>query len=69
MGQFGDVHIGTYFPKAKKNTKSNTLNTMEMKTSVIQVAVKTCKASDDPQKMEQFLEEACTLEIIVTCQN
>ncbi|XP_014102161.2 focal adhesion kinase 1 isoform X2 [Bactrocera oleae] len=58
VGQFGDVHIGTYFPKAKKNTKSNALNTMEMKSSVIQVAVKTCKASDDPQKMEQFLEEA-----------
>ncbi|XP_054740625.1 focal adhesion kinase 1 isoform X1 [Anastrepha obliqua] len=58
VGQFGDVHIGTYFPKAKKNTKLNALGNIEMKSSVIQVAVKTCKASDDPQKMEQFLEEA-----------
>ncbi|CAD7012437.1 unnamed protein product [Ceratitis capitata] len=58
VGQFGDVHIGTYFPKAKKNTKSIIMGNMEMKSSVIQVAVKTCKASNDPQKMEQFLEEA-----------
>ncbi|XP_017468271.1 PREDICTED: focal adhesion kinase 1 isoform X2 [Rhagoletis zephyria] len=58
VGQFGDVHIGTYFPKAKKNAKPNILGNIEMKSSVIQVAVKTCKASDDPQKMEQFLEEA-----------
>ncbi|XP_067628477.1 focal adhesion kinase 1 isoform X2 [Eurosta solidaginis] len=58
VGQFGDVHIGTYFPKAKKNTKLNILGNLDMKSSAIQVAVKTCKASDDPQKMEQFLEEA-----------
>lgn len=59
VGQFGDVFIGSYNTKVKCGAKvdKNELGN----SAVIQVAVKTCKANDDPEKMERFLEEACRL--------
>lgn len=75
VGQFGDVHMGTYFVKDKPTQKKNYVNgngldgenslssgnntNNDNKTAVIQVAVKTCKADDDPTKTEKFLQEAC----------
>lgn len=43
-GQFGDVHKGTFRGKD---------------TSLIPVAVKTCKKEADENTTEKFLEEAC----------
>ncbi|XP_037806988.1 focal adhesion kinase 1 isoform X2 [Lucilia sericata] len=60
VGQFGDVYIGSYNTKVKcgaKGDKNDSTNS-----AVIQVAVKTCKANDDPEKMERFLEEAYVMQ-------
>lgn len=62
VGQFGDVYVGTYrFPVlGKANAKRNeSLNYPDTKYEEIQVAVKTCKANEDPEKTENFLAEAC----------
>ncbi|XP_061391821.1 focal adhesion kinase 1 [Musca vetustissima] len=58
VGQFGDVYIGTYHTKVKcgKGDKN------DGNSAVIQVAVKTCKTNDDPEKMERFLEEAYVMQ-------
>lgn len=76
VGQFGDVHIGTCIVnKAQKKTSESTENTDSIHSddnqstttegaaekSVIQVAVKTCKADADLLTCEKFLEEACKL--------
>ncbi|XP_055839367.1 focal adhesion kinase 1-like [Episyrphus balteatus] len=68
IGQFGDVHIGTYYIKDKSTREKNDVNCYEEnarknsqnenKACAIQVAVKTCKASDDLTKTETFLQEA-----------
>ncbi|KAH8398926.1 hypothetical protein KR222_005073, partial [Zaprionus bogoriensis] len=62
VGQFGDVYIGTYrFPvSAKVKSQRNEVapSGHEDKYDEIQVAVKTCKANDDPEKTENFLAEA-----------
>ncbi|XP_060660243.1 focal adhesion kinase 1 isoform X1 [Drosophila nasuta] len=62
VGQFGDVYVGSYtFPvSAKSKTKANdsALSNSDTKYDVIQVAVKTCKANEDPEKTENFLAEA-----------
>ncbi|XP_015039131.1 focal adhesion kinase 1 isoform X2 [Drosophila pseudoobscura] len=67
VGQFGDVYVGTYtLPKAAKGKHSDANdkdNRGDPKSSngrpdVIQVAIKTCKANDDPEKTENFLAEA-----------
>ncbi|XP_030387754.1 focal adhesion kinase 1 isoform X2 [Scaptodrosophila lebanonensis] len=66
VGQFGDVYVGTYtLPKSakKKNSGSDADNERHQKNSdgkpdVIQVAIKTCKSNDDPEKTENFLAEA-----------
>lgn len=57
VGQFGDVYIGTYNAKYKCGSKNDKIEMCN--STIIQVAVKTCKANDDPEKMERFLEEAC----------
>lgn len=59
VGQFGDVYVGTYrFPVlGKVNVKRN--ESPDTKYEEIQVAVKTCKANEDPEKTENFLAEAC----------
>lgn len=57
VGQFGDVYIGSYNTKVKCGAKADKNDSAN--SAVIQVAVKTCKANDDPEKMERFLEEAC----------
>lgn len=57
VGQFGDVYIGSYNTKVKCGAKADKNDSVN--SAVIQVAVKTCKANDDPEKMERFLEEAC----------
>ena len=77
VGQFGDVHIGTYRCKQqnstlpKKSSDTTTVNesgtnennndnlNSNNKSGIIHVAVKTCKAEDDENKTEKFLEEAC----------
>lgn len=65
VGQFGDVYVGTYTvpisakPKSKRNESSS--NTSDAKYDVMQVAVKTCKANENPEKTENFLAEACKL--------
>lgn len=59
VGQFGDVYIGSYNTKVKCGVGSGKLDRNDASSAVIQVAVKTCKANDDPEKMERFLEEAC----------
>ncbi|XP_070065706.1 focal adhesion kinase 1 isoform X4 [Drosophila virilis] len=62
VGQFGDVYVGTYTvpisakPKNKRNESSS--NTIDAKYDVMQVAVKTCKANENPEKTENFLAEA-----------
>ncbi|XP_017149209.1 focal adhesion kinase 1 isoform X1 [Drosophila miranda] len=67
VGQFGDVYVGTYtLPKAAKGKHSDANgkdNRGDPKSSngrpdVIQVAIKTCKANEDPEKTENFLAEA-----------
>ncbi|KAH8261034.1 hypothetical protein KR044_002371, partial [Drosophila immigrans] len=62
VGQFGDVYVGSYtFPvSAKSKSKANdgALSNSDTKYDVIQVAVKTCKANEDPEKTENFLAEA-----------
>ncbi|KAM7342676.1 protein tyrosine kinase 2 Fak isoform 2-T5 [Cochliomyia hominivorax] len=60
VGQFGDVYIGSYNTKVKCGAKTdkNDFNN----SAVIQVAVKTCKSNDDPEKMERFLEEAYVMQ-------
>jgi len=70
VGQFGDVYVGTYtLPKLGKgknlagngkNSNSDQRNA-DSRPDVIQVAIKTCKANDDPEKTENFLAEACKL--------
>lgn len=66
VGQFGDVYVGSYtFPvSAKAKTKANdsSLSNSDAKYDVMQVAVKTCKANEDPEKTENFLAEACKFE-------
>ncbi|EDW91498.1 focal adhesion kinase 1 isoform X2 [Drosophila yakuba] len=67
VGQFGDVYVGTYtLPKLGKgknaagngkNSNSDQRNA-DARPDVIQVAIKTCKANDDPEKTENFLAEA-----------
>ncbi|XP_070068632.1 focal adhesion kinase 1 isoform X2 [Drosophila takahashii] len=67
VGQFGDVYVGTYtlpkLGKAKnalgngKDSNSDQRNA-DARPDVIQVAIKTCKANDDPEKTENFLAEA-----------
>nr|AAF15292.1 focal adhesion kinase homolog FAK56 [Drosophila melanogaster] len=67
VGQFGDVYVGTYtLPKLGKgknlagngkNSNSDQRNA-DSRPDVIQVAIKTCKANDDPEKTENFLAEA-----------
>ncbi|XP_017106171.2 focal adhesion kinase 1 isoform X1 [Drosophila bipectinata] len=68
VGQFGDVYVGTYtLPKSAKaknyvgngkdSSNSNQRNA-DGRPDVIQVAIKTCKANDDPEKTENFLAEA-----------
>lgn len=67
VGQFGDVYVGSYtLPvSAKAKTKSNdsSSSSSDAKYDVIQVAVKTCKANEDPEKTENFLAEACKLNL------
>ncbi|XP_068145939.1 focal adhesion kinase 1 isoform X2 [Drosophila tropicalis] len=68
VGQFGDVYVGTYtLPKSSKlkaaassSTHSNGTEQKpnDGKPDVIQVAIKTCKANEDPEKTENFLAEA-----------
>ncbi|KQS62185.1 focal adhesion kinase 1 isoform X2 [Drosophila erecta] len=67
VGQFGDVYVGTYtLPKLGKgkNSAGNGKNSSsdqrnaDARPDVIQVAIKTCKANDDPEKTENFLAEA-----------
>ncbi|KAM8712566.1 hypothetical protein ACLKA7_012978 [Drosophila subpalustris] len=62
VGQFGDVYVGSYtFPvsaKAKNKANDSSLSNSDAKYDVIQVAVKTCKANEDPEKTENFLAEA-----------
>ncbi|EDW48600.1 GM19830 [Drosophila sechellia] len=67
VGQFGDVYVGTYtIPKLGKgkNSAGNGKNSnsdqrnADSRPDVIQVAIKTCKANDDPEKTENFLAEA-----------
>ncbi|XP_046865736.1 focal adhesion kinase 1 isoform X1 [Drosophila willistoni] len=68
VGQFGDVYVGTYtLPKSSKlkaaASSSTHSNGTEQKSNdgkpdVIQVAIKTCKANEDPEKTENFLAEA-----------
>ncbi|XP_034476413.1 focal adhesion kinase 1 isoform X2 [Drosophila innubila] len=62
VGQFGDVYVGSYtFPissKAKSKSNNSSLSTSDAKYDVVQVAVKTCKANEDPEKTENFLAEA-----------
>lgn len=77
VGQFGDVHIGTCIVnKTQKKTSESADNTDSIHSddnqsaanegaaekSVIQVAVKTCKADADLMTIEKFLEEACKWE-------
>ncbi|XP_016953334.1 focal adhesion kinase 1 isoform X2 [Drosophila biarmipes] len=67
VGQFGDVYVGTYtLPKLTKgknamgngkDSNSDQRNA-DARPDVIQVAIKTCKANDDPEKTENFLAEA-----------
>lgn len=73
VGQFGDVHIGTcrINKSSKSKNASSGVDDSSQKDgassnggdadakSVIQVAVKTCKADADMQTSEKFLEEAC----------
>ncbi|XP_064542789.1 focal adhesion kinase 1 isoform X5 [Drosophila montana] len=62
VGQFGDVYVGTYTvpisakPKNKRNESSS--NNIDAKYDVMQVAVKTCKTNENPEKTENFLAEA-----------
>ncbi|XP_030081236.1 focal adhesion kinase 1 isoform X3 [Drosophila hydei] len=62
VGQFGDVYVGTYTvpisAKAKNKRPEGALNNSDAKYTVMQVAVKTCKANEDPEKTENFLAEA-----------
>ncbi|XP_055918541.1 focal adhesion kinase 1 [Eupeodes corollae] len=68
VGQFGDVHIGTYYIKDKPSREKSSTNgndenganntQTDNKAGAIQVAVKTCKADDDLTKTEKFLQEA-----------
>ncbi|EDW01885.1 focal adhesion kinase 1 isoform X2 [Drosophila grimshawi] len=61
VGQFGDVYVGSYtIPISAKKIKANESDqsNSDAKYDVIQVAVKTCKANDDPEKTENFLAEA-----------
>lgn len=48
-GQFGDVHKGVCTPKMIAG----------LPLCPQEVAVKTCKTDNDPEKAEKFLEEAC----------
>ncbi|XP_030243395.1 focal adhesion kinase 1 [Drosophila navojoa] len=67
VGQFGDVYVGTYTvpisAKAKNKRPEGAQNTSDAKYTVMQVAVKTCKANEDPEKTENFLAEAFALPI------
>ncbi|KAH8291543.1 hypothetical protein KR054_012618, partial [Drosophila jambulina] len=63
VGQFGDVYVGTYtLPKSATKVKHLLGNgkdsNSDQRPDVIQVAIKTCKANDDPEKTENFLAEA-----------
>ncbi|EDW09831.1 focal adhesion kinase 1 isoform X2 [Drosophila mojavensis] len=62
VGQFGDVYVGTYTvpisAKAKNKRSERAQNSSDAKYTVMQVAVKTCKANEDPEKTENFLAEA-----------
>ncbi|XP_017051215.1 focal adhesion kinase 1 isoform X1 [Drosophila ficusphila] len=67
VGQFGDVYVGTYtLPKLGKGKGSlgngkdsnSDQRNADARPEVIQVAIKTCKANDDPEKTENFLAEA-----------
>ncbi|KAH8389250.1 hypothetical protein KR200_006662, partial [Drosophila serrata] len=63
VGQFGDVYVGTYtLPKSATKVKNLLGNgkdsNSDQRPDVIQVAIKTCKANDDPEKTENFLAEA-----------
>lgn len=69
VGQFGDVYVGTYtLPKSAKaknfvgngkDSSNSDQRNADGRPDVIQVAIKTCKANDDPEKTENFLAEAC----------
>ncbi|XP_075170034.1 protein tyrosine kinase 2 Fak [Haematobia irritans] len=61
VGQFGDVYIGTYHTKLKCSASTKG-DKNDANSAIIQVAVKTCKANDDPEKMERFLEEAYVMQ-------
>uniref|UniRef100_T1PC28 Protein tyrosine kinase n=1 Tax=Musca domestica TaxID=7370 RepID=T1PC28_MUSDO len=61
VGQFGDVYIGTYHTKVKCGNGKGDKNDIG-NSAIIQVAVKTCKTNDDPEKMERFLEEAYVMQ-------
>jgi len=73
VGQFGDVYVGTYtLPKLAKGKNSmgngkdsnSDQRNADARPDVIQVAIKTCKANDDPEKTENFLAEACKFYIL-----
>lgn len=65
VGQFGDVYVGTYrYPVLAKVKRSEALNNHEANYEEMQVAVKTCKANEDPEKTENFLAEACKYKYI-----
>ncbi|ALC42604.1 Fak56D [Drosophila busckii] len=71
VGQFGDVYVGTYtLPKTKLSVNhavnENGQRNCDVKFDIIQVAVKTCKANEDPEKTENFLAEAYMSNIMAT---
>ncbi|XP_041448756.1 focal adhesion kinase 1 isoform X1 [Drosophila obscura] len=59
VGQFGDVYVGSYnLPKSIKGKHLDANGKDNGRPDVIQVAIKTCKANEDPEKTENFLAEA-----------
>ncbi|KAL9875185.1 focal adhesion kinase 1 isoform X4 [Glossina fuscipes] len=62
VGQFGDVYVGTYHTKIKGGSRETQTDEKITESAAIQVAVKTCKTNDDPEKMERFLEEAYVMQ-------
>ncbi|XP_037941645.1 focal adhesion kinase 1-like, partial [Teleopsis dalmanni] len=62
VGQFGDVHIGTFHIKNSGKKMQNLKNKNDIidtkLSTVIQVAVKTCKTTEESENSDHFLEEA-----------